>query len=489
MCRGRLTKVLLSCVFSLITLCVGKEDVKLNEIQVLHSHNSFHVAPNADLLDLLKSPVVQSALLDPGLLGSIQSLEYSHVSLTEQLKKFGVRSFELDVFYDPEGGLFASRAGAKLAGLNGTSDDPAWKEPGYKVFHIPDLDFETTCVGLQSCLTEIRTWSEENPDHIPITIYIEPQSFDTEKALGQDGTSLVETLLQVQEGEPRKLATTLPINTKAFEALKEEILEALDSSQLITPDELTKNSGSLKEVIIDAGNWPTVSELRGRIVIVISPPFTDELLRIYPNLKGSPFFPSAFKQSINEHTLFVFPDALAPTLTGNVSTWDEQIEVLVADVQGFVEQGYIVRAFTDSFSLEARDNFTARSTAIAAAGAHFLSTDFPGGRTPTLFDSNYTVELKNAASAVCNPVTAPSTCKSSSLAEKSVQKQRKKNRKKPEADSVQPDSSKDSEKDEVSVTSSPAPPEIQLSLGWSSTPRQILVHWIFSIGALIFFVV
>ncbi|WP_419834326.1 Ca2+-dependent phosphoinositide-specific phospholipase C [Endozoicomonas atrinae] len=45
--------------------------------------------------------------------------------------------------------------------------------PGLKVLHIQDLDYESTCYTFISCLTEIKTWSDNNPDHLPITVLVE----------------------------------------------------------------------------------------------------------------------------------------------------------------------------------------------------------------------------------------------------------------------------------------------------------------------------
>lgn len=45
----------------------------------------------------------------------------------------GVRAFELDVYWDPDGGLYGQAAGLRLAGLPGWLDDPRYKQPGFKV--------------------------------------------------------------------------------------------------------------------------------------------------------------------------------------------------------------------------------------------------------------------------------------------------------------------------------------------------------------------
>ncbi len=59
-----------------------------------------------------------------------RDIEYSHRTLTEQLDEFGIRQFELDVFADPDGGLYSSRAANPVVGLDAESGEPALDAPG-----------------------------------------------------------------------------------------------------------------------------------------------------------------------------------------------------------------------------------------------------------------------------------------------------------------------------------------------------------------------
>jgi hypothetical protein len=43
--------------------------------------------------------------------GAAEDLDYSHYHLEEQFSQFGIRQIELDVYYDPDGGLFSKRMG------------------------------------------------------------------------------------------------------------------------------------------------------------------------------------------------------------------------------------------------------------------------------------------------------------------------------------------------------------------------------------------
>jgi hypothetical protein len=84
------------------------------------------------------------------------SLEYTALPLQEQFDH-GVRQIELDIFADPEGGLYATRRGLILVdGANPESGIPELDEPGFKVLHIQDIDFETHCLTFHACLTTLK---------------------------------------------------------------------------------------------------------------------------------------------------------------------------------------------------------------------------------------------------------------------------------------------------------------------------------------------
>lgn len=69
--------------------------VRINQIQVMGTHNSYKLDATPQILDALTA-------LDPVLASEI---EYRHVPLAEQFDTQEIRQIELDVFADPEGGL------------------------------------------------------------------------------------------------------------------------------------------------------------------------------------------------------------------------------------------------------------------------------------------------------------------------------------------------------------------------------------------------
>ena len=73
---------------------------------MLGSHNSYH---------LPAEPAVASAL--QGLVPEVwETISYEHQPIPDQLEEYGIRQFELDVFADPEGGMFANPAAFALLG-------------------------------------------------------------------------------------------------------------------------------------------------------------------------------------------------------------------------------------------------------------------------------------------------------------------------------------------------------------------------------------
>ena len=139
----------------------GVDALRLNQIQVIGSHNSYKLKPRAEL----------SSALD-GLVPSLAAeIEYGHLPLAEQLADHGIRQLEIDVVADPDGGLYATPAALEILGIE-EEPDPAMLEPGFKVQHIQDVDFETTCPTFTMCLSQIEAWSSANPNHLPVMVMV-----------------------------------------------------------------------------------------------------------------------------------------------------------------------------------------------------------------------------------------------------------------------------------------------------------------------------
>lgn len=343
--------------------------VKLNQVQVLGSHNSYKLLP---------PPPIAAALLafDREL---FESIEYEHPELGVQFAEQGIRQIELDVFADPDGGRYYQRKGFLAVGMNPDSGIPELLDPGYKVLHVQDIDFATTCLTLVACLEEVRDWSDANPAHLPIAVLVEGKSDPIPDPLGLGFT------------------VPLPFTTALLDDLDAEILSVFDRDRLLTPDDLRGDHDTVEAAAL-AGAWPTLEEARGKVYALFNNGGADR--RAYlagrPNLEGRVMFTTASPGQ---------PDAAF------VQVGDPRGANL-ARIQDLVRQGYLVRTRSDVPTIEARSGDTTRRDAALASGAQFVSTDY-AWESP--FGSGYQVSIPDGSPARCNPVNAPDGCRSSLL--------------------------------------------------------------------------
>jgi hypothetical protein len=337
--------------------------VRLNELQVIGTHNSYHLRP---------APAVLAAIaqLRPDF---AQAIEFSHRPLEEQLSLLGVRQLELDVFYDPEGGLYANRVGPGLLGQDPASGLPELDEPGFKVMHSQDIDFETTCLTLVICLEEIEAWSDAHPAHLPVLILIEAKDEPLEDPIGAGFT------------------IPLPIDAAALNALDEEIRSVIGEDDMLTPDELIGMHETLEAAIL-ADGWPTLAELRGQLLFALDSRDQRELyLAEHPSLVGRVMFTAALPGE---------DDAAFVKLNDAFGDADE--------IRAAVEAGYLVRTRADIDTIEAREGDTTRLEAALASGAQFVSSDYP--ESDEAFGTGYVATLPDGGLVRCNPVSADADC-------------------------------------------------------------------------------
>jgi hypothetical protein len=346
-----------------LTAATADDCLRLNHLQLLGTHNSYHLAPEAPVLRLLgdKAP----------------ALDYSHRPLVEQLDRLGIRTLEIDVYADPEGGRYAAPAALRLGGDLARITPPVLRTPGFKVIHVPDFDFQSTCPTLVACLTEVRDWSRAHPRHVPLMVMIELK----------DGP----------RDDPRGvgLVQPLPIDRAAMAALDAEIRRVFDEDHLLTPDDVRGDARSLREAIAGRG-WPTLRASRGKVLFAMdnTDAHRDEYLAGHASLEGRVLFVSADPGT---------PAAAFLKLNDPLGAEGERIRAVVRD-------GYIVRTRADEPGVEARTGDTRRRDAAFLSGAQFVSTDYP---EPSPFGTGYVARLPGATGIVarCNPVSAPAGCR------------------------------------------------------------------------------
>ena len=331
------------------------DGLRMNDLQAIGTHNSYKRALPPDELAAHRRVDADGA----------DGLDYAHPPLAEQLER-GLRSLELDVYHDPEGGRFLSPPGAHRRGYA----SPPWsadalqrmRAPGFKVMHLHDIDFRSQCVTLEQCLTQVRDWSRAHPQHVPVMISIN----------AKDG-----------HGGPGSVPA-LPFDAAALDALDEAIRAVLAPADLLVPDQIRGEHVTLRESVRQRG-WPTLGETRGRVFFVLDEDArkTDAYLHDRPSLQG--------------RVMFVNSDAQAPAAAFAV------LNDPVGDrerIAAAVSAGMLVRTRADADTREARNGETGRREAAFASGAHYLSTDYP---QPDPRWPRYRVEFAEGGYLRCNP--------------------------------------------------------------------------------------
>jgi hypothetical protein len=344
--------------------------VRINEIQLVGSHNSYHAGLTPGISKLLQSAV-------PTLYAG---LDYQHPDLATQLSS-GVRQVELDIYGDTQGGLYAHPKGPQLVAATGLPADPdpdpqgLMQRPGFKVMHIQDIDYVSNCQPFVACLRTIRDWSKAHPRHAPIFILIETKEDRPKAAI--------------------ELTTPEPFTTASFDALDAEIRSVFKPDEMIVPDQVRGKYPTLEAAVL-AKQWPTLGAARGKVVFLMDQRHVGPIyVEGHPSLRGRVIFTNAEPGE---------PDA----------AFIEQNNDDPEKINELVRKGYLIRTRTDGDTKEARTNDTSRRDAVMASGAQILSTDYPHAE-PAKWPGGYNVELPGGVAVRCNPVLHPAGCTDAGL--------------------------------------------------------------------------
>ena len=347
------------------------QDLRLNQLQSIGTHNSYHLRP---------APNLSKALLEENWLIRVLlgTFEYNHSPLPEQFD-MGVRQIELDMLLDPEGGLYAEPFGDRVVASNGLPADPDFdpndemKQPGLKIIHMQDLDYRSVCLTFTKCLQEMKTWSDNNPQHLPLVVLIEAK----DKAYPR---------IVFPDKEPLDFTKPIKFDSQNISEIDREINSVFTKEQLITPDDIRGNHSTLKQAIKKDG-WLTVSKARGKMIFLMDNR-SDLYLEKYPGLRGATLFTTAKEPGDNEA---VFINTNKPR----------------KDIPDLVKQGYIVRTRADGDTLQARVGSTELRDDAIKSGAQYISTDFPN---PNEYFSDFKVLFPGDRLIRCNPINTDESC-------------------------------------------------------------------------------
>lgn len=369
----------------------------LNQLQVVGTHNSYAQPIDPQLMALVEprlkalyeqfsagakqlSDAEQALLAEehPNPMSPAEARAYTHPPLDVQLSS-GMRSLEIDLYHDPEGGRFLSPAGYDRLRESGAIDvlphnRTGLDAPGLKVLHVPDFDFRSHCPTFERCLQDMSDWSRENPRHEPVFVLLELKTRNF--PVFENSTSVV------------------PFDRQAFDELDQTVFRVLGRDRVIAPDDVRGDQATLLDAV-RSGGWPTLSEARGKFLFMIitagdlaaTNPYFDGA----PNLEGRAAFVRA--QPGEAHAAFLMLDNAL---------------VRRDEIRQRVREGYLVRTRSDIETWEARADDRSRADAALCSGAQIVSTDFfqPGNN----FGTSYHVRLPDNASIRMSPAFSNSPC-------------------------------------------------------------------------------
>ena len=368
------------------------DSLKINQIQVLGTHNSYARPVDKELLALVsplathiysnlakqmsKEQLERFKEFHPNTVSFEEMLNYNHPPLTEQLDS-GMRSLELDVYYDPQGGKFLNPEGYRLLREKGKvnldyMETRGLAEPGFKVLHMADIDFRTYHPTFREALSTLKAWSAQNPKHVPLFIMVEAK--DSGIPFLPHATSI------------------LPFDQSAFDQLDQDVFDIIGRENLIIPDDVRGNHATLNEAV-RKGNWPKLADARGKFVFLLLPTtaglgtYGGQYVKDAPNLEGKAMFANG--SSTDSFGAFILMD--------NAKMRQEEIKQLVRD-------GFLVRTRSDIETYEAKVTDYSRAKAAFSSGAQVISTDFM--KLPNPYGTSYQVKLPGAKEVRINPVNA-----------------------------------------------------------------------------------
>ena len=346
---------LLLLLFAFRKPITNLDNLPINKIQIIGSHNSYKRAIAPALFRLIQSrdSVVAS------------TIDYEHIALDKQLD-MGLENLEIDVYADEKGGKYAHPKG-----LDFVKDQPPYdpdgkmNAPGFKVFHIVDIDFRSHALTLRDCLAQLRTWSEAHPAHKPIFVTLEVKDEPT----GNNELTI-----------PEKFTD------HTFNQLDSALISGLGKQHILMPNAVKGKYKTLNEAV-QHGNWPTVKQASGKFLFILDDKAGKRQLYIsgHPSLAGRVMFVNATPGTPEAATL-ILNDPKNP------------------EIKELVKQGYIIRTRADADTRQARTNDRSGFEAACNSGAQIITTDYY--LKSTHFKSDYQISFEDGTYLRANPVFA-----------------------------------------------------------------------------------
>lgn len=285
--------------------------VRYNNLQVLGAHNSFKSKPNFSMY--LLHPI------------SYKNMTYYFDSITGQLNS-GLRCFEFDLRIEKDGDIVC--------------------------YHTDYGDNTSHSYDFTLAMTELALWSKYNPNHLPITVFIEYSGYNFD------------------------IKNEAYFKDSDFERLDKLLREKFGES-LMTPKEMKGDYESLNEMAEDGG-FPTIKDTLGKVIFLNGGPTgyieKDETMNSQAMF---PYMSYGAYDRFPEHRAFIIENAIVNTSwkdIGKALKKGEKIELeLNENYKKAVCGKYVVRTRLDTFPYY----YEPIAELGIETGANFLSTDYP----------------------------------------------------------------------------------------------------------------
>lgn len=303
------------------------DGVKYNDVSFVATHNSYQTACTSAYKKLYGNlSTVTFGLVDD------EITEFNSDTLTEQFN-LGIRSIELDVETIVDNGKVS-----------------------FVCSHSPVIDMTSNCYNFELALKEIKMWSDANPNHIPVTIIIEPKK------------------VFIPDIGMRYF------NLQYVNALDNMLRDVLGDT-LITPSDMMGEHSSLKEMR-ETDDWMTLSETNGHVIVLLhDTTVTEKYIAQDESIKSQAMFPMLrYKDRDKSYASFLL-----------VNKPDDAVKY----GSELLEKNLIFRTQVDEYGSHTDEK---RANAFAS-GAQILSTDYPVKNDMTSidyfvsFEDGYTMSL------------------------------------------------------------------------------------------------
>lgn len=228
------------------------DGVKLNEIAILGTHNSYQTLATKEtrlLMSIIDTITLKKLDLD--------TFDFEMDTLTDQLE-MGIRNVEIDIeTLDKDGKI------------------------EFKVTHNTIVDNASSAYDFKKAMEEIKLWSDNNPGHLPVYVIIEPKSFVVE----------VNGMKKFSLNYAQEL---------------EKVLAETFGDSLLTPDDMLRDYSSFKEMR-ENDDWLTLKEAQGKVIVLLHDcDVTESYIALDESIRTQKMFPMLRYDDRNEsYTSFI----------------------------------------------------------------------------------------------------------------------------------------------------------------------------------------